>query len=250
MPVLLIGGSGYVGALVAPLLLQQFTLRIFDLRPPVSGSEYVHGDATDYPALLAAMADVDAIVHCAMGPVDGAEADVAAAAFDVNVKSVHHALSAAREAGVPHLVYVSSMSVYEDLLSRRLDESVAPDARDVYGLTKRLGEEVCRAAAAEYGLSVNVLRLAWPTPDRDWPAWGLIQPPDHLRRPDGAAVCATAATDVAAAISAALDYRDGFQAFMVSSDDIGGRWSTEKARTQLSWRPEFDTARMNRVIGR
>jgi nucleoside-diphosphate-sugar epimerase len=249
MTVLIIGGSGYVGAMVTPLLRQRFTLRIFDLRSAADKPGYVRGDATDHAALLAAMADVDAIVHCAMGPVDGAEADVAAAAFDVNVKSVHHALSAARQAGVPHLVYVSSMSVYRGLLSRRLDESVAPDASDVYGLTKRLGEEVCRAAATEYGLSVNVLRLAWPTPDQDWPAWSRMQPPDHPCRPDGTAVCATAATDVAAAITAALGYRDGFQAFVVSSDDIGGRWSTEKARTLLGWRPEFDTARMNRVIG-
>jgi hypothetical protein len=62
-------------------------------------------------------------------------------------------------------------------------------------------------------------------------------------------VCATAATDVAAAISAALDYRDGFQAFLMSGDGIGGLWNTGKARTLLGWRPEFDTARMNRIIG-
>jgi nucleoside-diphosphate-sugar epimerase len=249
MTILLIGGSGYVGGMVTPLLRQQFTLRIFDLRPPAGESGYVHGDATDYPVLLAAMADVDAVVHCAMNPIEGTEAGIADAAFDVNVKSVHQTLAAARQAGVPHMVYVSSISVYHDPVSRRLDESVVPDARDVYGLTKRLGEDVCRAAAAEYGLSVNVLRLAWPTPDRDWPAWGRIEPPEPLRQPDGTAVCATAATDVAAAISAALDYRDGFQAFLVSSDDIGGRWSTGKARTLLGWRPEFDTTRMNRVIG-
>jgi nucleoside-diphosphate-sugar epimerase len=239
MAVLMIGGSGYVGGMVAPLLRRQFRLRIFDLRPPAGESGYVQGDATDYPALLAAMVGVDAIVHCAMNQVEGTASGIANAAFDVNVKSVHQTLAAARQASVPHLVYVSSISVYHDPVSRRLDESVVPDARDVYGLTKRLGEEVCRAAAAEYGLSVNVLRLAWPTRDRDWPAWSRIEPPESLRRPDGAAVCATAATDVAAAISAALDYRDGFQAFLVSSDDIGGRWSTNKARTRLGWRPIF-----------
>jgi nucleoside-diphosphate-sugar epimerase len=153
--------------MVTPLLRQQFMLRIFDLRPPAGESGYVHGDATDYPVLLAAMADVDAIVHCAMNPIEGTESGIADAAFDVNVKSVHQTLAAARQAGVPHMVYVSSISVYHDPVSRRLDESVVPDARDVYGLTKRLGEEVCRAAAAEYGLSVNALRLAWPTPDQD-----------------------------------------------------------------------------------
>lgn len=246
MPVLMIGGSGYVGSLVTPLLGEQLVLRIFDLRPPVGESEYVHGDATDYPALLAAMADVDAVVHGAMGSLDGTESDVAAASFDVNVRSVHQALLAARQAGVPHLVYLSSISVYHDPVSRRLDESVTPDARDVYGLTKRLGEEVCRAAAAEFGLSVNVLRLAWPTPDPDWPAWSGVQSPGHIQRTDGTPACATAARDVAAAITAALGYRDGFQIFNISGDELGGLWSTKKARALLGWRPEFDAARMNR----
>ena len=39
MTVLIIGGSGYVGAMVTPLLRQRFTLRIFDLRPPDGESE-------------------------------------------------------------------------------------------------------------------------------------------------------------------------------------------------------------------
>jgi nucleoside-diphosphate-sugar epimerase len=220
--------------MVTPPLRQRFAVRIYDLRPPGGDCEYVAGDATDYPALLAAMTDVDVVIHAAMGALEQA-----VTAFDVNVKSVHLAVSAAHQAGVPHVVYVSSMSVYRELTTRRLDESAAPDACDLYGLTKRLGEEVCRAAVAEYGLSVNILRLAWPTPDSDWPAWSLMQPPANLRRPDGTPACATAGTDVAAAIAAAVDYRDGLQTFTVSADDLGGLWNTAKTRDLLGWRPEF-----------
>lgn len=237
--ILLIGGSGYVGSMVAPPLGQRFAVRIYDLKPPAAECEYVSGDATDYPTLLAAMADVDVVVHAAMGTLDGASSGQAVGAFDVNVKSVHLAVSAAHRAGVPHFVYVSSMSVYRDLSTRRLDESVPPDASDLYGLTKRLGEEVCRAAVTEYGMSVNILRLAWPTPDSDWPAWSLMQPPAELRRPDGTAGCATAGTDVAAAIAAAVDYRDGLQTFIVSADELGGLWNTAKTRSVLGWQPEF-----------
>ena len=35
-------------------------------------------------------------------------------------------------------------------------------------IVDRLGEQVCRAAAEEWGLSLNVLRLTWPTPDDVW----------------------------------------------------------------------------------
>ena len=107
----------------------------------------------------------------------------------------------------------------------------------MYGLTKRLGEEVCRAAVARYGLSVNILRLAWPTPDHLWPAWGSVTPPARPTGPGGTLACATAATAVAAAIAAALSYRDGLQIFTISADELAGRWNTAKARDLLAWHP-------------
>src|SRR5262249_56406834 len=127
MRVLVVGGSGYVGSLVTPLL-QHHMLRIFDPLPPVVDAEHVQADATDCPALVAAMARVDAVVHAAMGPADGAETEIAGPAFDVNVKSVYLTLRAGYETGVPHAVYLSSLSVYRDPTSRRLDESTPPDA--------------------------------------------------------------------------------------------------------------------------
>jgi nucleoside-diphosphate-sugar epimerase len=215
-------------------------LRIFDPLPPAVEAEYVHGDATDHPALVAAMAGMDAVVHAAMGAAEGPEIELAGSAFDVNVKSVYLTLRAAHEAGVPHAVYLSSLSVYRDPTSRRLDESTPPDAGDLYGLTKRLGEQVCQAATNEYGSSVNVLRLAWPTTDGDWPAWAKTQPPRQLSAADGTPIHATAATDVAEAIDRALRYRDGFQIFHVTGDRSSALWSIEKARKLLGWSPTFE----------
>ena len=223
-----------MGKLAVPLLRQRFAVRVLDLRAPAGDGEYVRGDATGHAAVLAALAGVDAVIHGAM-----AAGDDAAAAFGASVTSVHQTLLAAHRAGVPHAVYLSSLSVYADPVSRRLDESAVPDATDVYGLAKRLGEQVCHAAVARYGLSVNILRLAWPTPDHLWPAWGKVTPPTRPTGPGGALACATAATDVAAAITAALSYRDGLQAFTISADELAGRWSTAKARDLLAWHPQF-----------
>lgn len=238
MRVLYIGGSGYVGNLVMPLLRQRFAVRVFDRRPPdgdrSGDGEYVPGDATSQPAVLAGLQGVDAVIHGTM-----AADDDAAEAFGASVTSVHQTLAAAHQAGVPHVVYLSSMSVFADPASRLLDESAVPDATDVYGLTKRLGEEVCRAAVARDGLSVSILRLAWPTPDHLWPAWGRVTPPARPAGPGGAPACATAATDLAAAITAALGYRDGLQIFTISADELAGRWSTAKARDLLAWHPRL-----------
>jgi nucleoside-diphosphate-sugar epimerase len=237
---LVVGGSGYVGRLLLPLLARHHHLRVLDLVPPAGDWDHVIADATDPAALARAMEGVDLVVHAAMSDPDGNERASIRSAFDVNVTSVHLTLAAAHRAGITHAVYLSSLSVYRDLLTRRLDdESVPPDATDLYGLTKRLGEETCRAAVAELGISVNVLRLAWPTPDAVWPAWGLLDPPERLAAADGTLFQATAASDLASAVLAALAHRDGFQIFTISGDQSVGLWSIAKARQRLGWAPTF-----------
>jgi len=238
MRVLVVGGSGYVGSLVLPRLAGRHAVRVLDLRPPPGPVDYRSGSATEYADLRQASEGMDAVVHCALGGRTRTPSG-AADAYDVNVKSVHLTLLAARDAGIPHAVYISSLSVYRNLTARRLDESVPPDATDLYGLTKRLGEQVCRAATAEWGLSVNVLRLAWPTPDEVWPAWGRTARPKQMRTAKGTPIEATAATDLVAALLAALDHRDGYQEFIISGDHCAGLWSTGKARDILGWTPTF-----------
>lgn len=239
MRVLVVGGSGYVAGLILPRLSERHEIRVLDRRPAPAGVEYVAGDATDLGALLRAAEGTDAVVHCAMAGGDLDSGDGTVDAFGVHVTSVHLTLRAAHEAGVPHVVHISSMSVYHDLESRRLDESDPPDATDVYGLTKRLGEQVCAAAVARWGLSVNVLRLTWPTPDELWPLWGKWEEPMQRYTGDGRPIEATAASDLARAVLAALEYRDGLQVFTINGDRSAGLWSTAKAHELLGWQPTF-----------
>lgn len=229
---LVVGGAGYVAGLFIPVLSQAHAVRVFDRKP---GADVV-GDATDPDDLARAMAGVDAVIHCAM-----TRSEAAADMFDLNVKSVHLTLDAARQAGVPHAVHISSMSVYADLKGRRIaDETVPADACEPYGLTKRLGEQVCHAAAREWGMSVNILRLAWPTPDEVWPAWDPPWhdgPPMRLTTPDGTPIHGTAASDLGAAVAAALDYRHGCETFTICGDDSARLWGIDKARRLLGWSP-------------
>jgi nucleoside-diphosphate-sugar epimerase len=240
MRILVIGGSGYVGSMLLPALRARHALRILDPRPPAGeGYEYLPGDATDPERLPSAMAGVDAVLHAAMAGAPWRQPRHAADAFDAHVKSVHLTLRAAHDAGVPHAVHLSSMSVFRRMTTRRLDESVPPDATDVYGLTKRLGEEVCRAAAARWRMTVNVLRLAWPTPDEDWPAWAGVRPARQVRTPHGTPIRATASSDLAPAVLAAFEVRDGYQVYTICGDDSAVRWPIDKARQRLGWTPRF-----------
>ena len=154
MNVLVIGGSGVVGTLIVPILAESHELRLFDLRPPQNGAyDYFQGDVTDYDALAQAASGMDALIYMAMGSLNWGETVGVVSALDVNVKGVYLALKAAHEAGVNQAVYTSTMSVYGGDLLRRYfsDEAVTPDSAELYGFTKRLGEEVCLNADPAMG---------------------------------------------------------------------------------------------------
>jgi nucleoside-diphosphate-sugar epimerase len=230
MKTLIVGGSGTVGTLVVPILAQTHAIRVFDLRPPeYANVEHVPGDAREYADLASAIAGMDSLVYMAMGSLDWAETRGVVSAFDLNIKALHLALRAAHEAGITQAVYTSSMSIYAgDLMQRPFaDEDVTPDAMELYGFTKRLGEEVCRNAARLWGMHVNALRLCWPTADDKWVQENTARGPK----------LATAANDVARAIAAALEFRGGFQAFMISGDYENKIMHMDKARRLLGWEP-------------
>jgi nucleoside-diphosphate-sugar epimerase len=224
-----IGGSGYVGRMVLPYLAEAHELTVFDLVPPAPGPwAHVVGDVQDLEALTASLGDVDALVYMAMNTQrNPGSAPTVANAFDVNVKGLYFALSAAIDNAVQHCVYTSSMSVFSEREGLYPDESAAPDATDYYGLTKRLGEEVCKAFVADGGITVTALRLCYPIDD-DAPA---------PTGPVFKATTFTRASDVARSILAAVEYRNGFDAFTISGDAAGRMMHLSKAKELLNWQP-------------
>lgn len=229
MRTLIIGASGLVGEMITPYLLAEHDLTIFDLVAPADTSlAYIQGDITQYHELAAAMTGQEALVYMAMGSLDWDSLGGINSAYDINVKGLHLALKAASETGVQQAVFTSSMSVYHDLSSRHIaDESVPPDALDLYGFTKGLGEQVCRNAARNWDMHINVLRLCFPTPDEQM---ADVEPDKRI--------LATAASDVARAISAALRFRGRYQTFMISGDFRASMLNMSKAKSLLGWEPQ------------
>jgi len=81
----------------------------------------------------------------------------------------------------------------------------------------------CRA----WGISVNALRLWLPVTEERWLAEAREGEPTPW----------TTAEDMARALLAALEYRDGFQAFTVSGDYEQKLTNVTKAKRLLDWEP-------------
>jgi len=256
MRLLVVGGCGRVGSLVLPYLAAGHEIRVLDLvgpREPVSTVDYHTGDLHDVDLVAGLAEGVDSLVFMAMGPDrDWDSPAVARAHLDVAVPGLYATVTGVHRAGVRHMVYTSSMSVYrypldgdypppgvdgdggvDDRLGRYPDESTPPDAQDFYGLAKRLGEEVCRNATVVGGMDAVCLRLCFPTADEAWPKAGTA-----MQR-----AISTSARDVAAAIEAALARRGkGFDFYPVSGDGAERTMSLERTRRELGWSPRDNTA--------
>ncbi len=230
MRILAVGGSGIVGSLVVPLLAKTHDVHVFDLNPPkVAIGEYVEGNVTRYEDLKSALTGMDALLYMAMGSLNWNEISGIVSAFDINIKGLHLALCAAHESNIQQAVYTSTMSIYGgDILQRHFsDECLTPDAVELYGFTKRLGEEVCLNATRLWGMHVNALRLCLPTAEDKW----------YDQTIEGTPTIATNAGDVARAILAALNYQGGFNTFTISGDYDNKIMNMSKAKKLLNWEP-------------
>jgi nucleoside-diphosphate-sugar epimerase len=231
MKLLVIGGSGKVGSFVLPYLREKHTVTVFDLKPPQDPNvPFIPGNIRDFEALKAACTGHDALLYMAMGSILGwGTPENALAHLDANITGAYLALRAAGESNIKNVVHISSMSVYDQLENRCiLDEDQPCDAHDHYGLSKRLGEETCRAACRAYELSVSSLRLCLPVTKEEWQEL-------HAKNQQ---TIHTEASDVARAILLALEHNfGGFQAFMISGDWQEKTMKLRKAKEMLGWEP-------------
>jgi dihydroflavonol-4-reductase len=160
---LVTGASGFLGRHLVPRLVEAGRrVRILERRPTDAFDgldvERVQGDVTDPISLAAAVDGAAVILHLA-GVVSHLERD-RARLMAVNVGGVEALVGAARAAGGPRVVHVSSVAAIGMASGpdARMDEgSPFPEAarRWPYALSKRLGEEAAlRAAAAGLDLTI------------------------------------------------------------------------------------------------
>ena len=177
MRVLLTGSTGWLGRYLAPMLRAA--------GHQVTGIDVAPGPDTQVVGTVADRALVERTVlsHGIEGVIHAGalhKPDIVRysrqAFVDVNVTGTLNLLEEAAAAGVERFVFTSTTSLMITQAIRDetateavwLDETSGPlQPRNVYGITKRSAEELCRLVRAETGMPVIVLRTARFFPEDD-----------------------------------------------------------------------------------
>lgn len=158
--VLITGAAGRIGTTLRRGLPQLgWTIRGLDrvnIDPVTEHEDSLIGDLGDEALLDAAMRGVDAVVHLAAIPTEAPYEEIRRH----NIDGTFEVFDAARRAGVPRIVFASSIhatgfSPKQQLL--RTDEPPHPDTH--YGVSKVFGEMLGRMYADRYGMQVACLRI-------------------------------------------------------------------------------------------
>lgn len=170
VPILVTGGLGFIGGhLVDDLVAAGATdVRVFDNGRrvvtqtdnwPREVVEVVRGDIRDIDALRHAMVGRKVVFHlAAQSNVMGAVTDPEYS-FTTNVGGTVNVLVAARNEGIPRVVFTSSREVYGDVDDLPVPENAPLHPKNLYGASKAAAEMYCRALADDE-LEVAVIRLA------------------------------------------------------------------------------------------
>jgi nucleoside-diphosphate-sugar epimerase len=163
MRVLVTGGTGYVGAFVVQALLaaghtprllvrnpQRVAATVGALGVDTESLELAHGDMMKAESVTAALAGVDAVIHCAAS-VATLNRSEALASIDINVQGTKTVIDAALTAGCDPVVYTSSIAALYDPTYPVItsDLPAATGAASPYTRSKALAEEYARERQAD-----------------------------------------------------------------------------------------------------
>lgn len=167
MKLVITGGSGKLARYLAPSLLNEHDVLLFDHRPPGHRQvPFVKGDIRDRDRLIEVFRGADAVIHLAA--LRSRYNHLPMKVMETNVLGTFSVLEAALSRGVRKLVFSSSDAVVgmarsvNELSPEYLpvDEEHPLKPQDPYGISKMLGEEMCRCYAAGNKINIIVLRFS------------------------------------------------------------------------------------------
>lgn len=166
MKLLVTGGAGYIGSVVAHQLVEagHETLVLDNLskgyeRAVPEGSRFVKGDLLDAHWLRGVLTEgFDSVLHFAALSAVGESVEQPERYYRNNLCGTLEMLDAMREAGVKRLVFSSTAAVYGEPEEAPVTESATPLPTNPYGGSKLAADHLIGYEAAAHGLAAVSLR--------------------------------------------------------------------------------------------
>jgi dTDP-4-dehydrorhamnose reductase len=166
MTILITGGSGFIGSHLVQHFQGKAAVRVLDnfrsgSRRNLEGFEVdlIEGDVMDRPGLRAAMQGVDYVFHLAAMVSVPESVGQPLECETLNGMGTLHVLEEAAAAGVKKVFFASSAAVYGDNPVVPKLESMLPEPKSPYAITKLLGEYYCRFYHGEGRVPTVCLRF-------------------------------------------------------------------------------------------
>jgi UDP-glucose 4-epimerase len=188
MRILVTGSEGLLGSWTVPALREAghevFTLDI-KARPAADREHHTAGDLRDVFVARNVVPGMDVVVHLAAMPFDAAVADQV---LDINVRGTWNVCTACEEAGVPRIVYASSINALGAVGGHRaaqylpIDDAYPCHPAPGYQLSKYLSDEICRSYTYRYGITTLSLRFGLIAPSQPTGRrWSIFHMPPEVR---------------------------------------------------------------------
>jgi nucleoside-diphosphate-sugar epimerase len=148
MKILVTGSEGYLGALLAPVLLEHGR-EVTGVDTGYYKSGYLYNAKGDSPQTLAKdirhltvddLRGHDAVVHMAELSNDPLGELNSSVTYEINHKGTMHLANIAKTAGVKRFIYMSSCSVYGVATNGEVTEETKPNPQTAYAICKTLCE--------------------------------------------------------------------------------------------------------------
>ena len=231
MNVLILGANGQLGPYVVKALEGKHTLRLTDVNGlDETPHEYVRVDVSDIDAVADAAEGMDAIINLSVLRWDPR------LAFDVNARGCYNAMSAAVKHGIRRVINTGPHYCIAGLAYERFDYDLKPDVppqpgTNLYGLTKSLGQEICRIFTEQHDVYALTLLFYNFKGSDDGSDFGQDLTPFNVSWMDaGEAFGPALEVDLATLPSKC-------EVFNIFTDLPHGKFSNEKAKRLLGWQP-------------
>jgi UDP-glucose 4-epimerase len=165
MKILVTGGAGFIGSHIVEYFQGKADVRVLDnlrsgFKKNLSGfeCEFIEGSILDREAVRRAVSGVDYVFHLAAMISVPESMQKPIECDEINTKGTLVVLEEAARAGVRKLVFSSSAAIYGDNPTVPKLETMLPEPKSPYAITKLDGEFYCKIFSDEGRLSTTCLR--------------------------------------------------------------------------------------------